>query len=210
MADPTSQLPKTSAFLLEWEWDAVRYRAASQVADGLLKDREISAIAGISDRQLRTWKKHPPFAALVSGVNGTVADAFKEDVVASKAGRLRILIDTHNKLLAIIEARALQHWEEREWAAGESTGLIVTKVTVGMSTSKEASLDTGLIKAMLDVQERIARELGQLDTSINVKHSGCVDHVHRVSQHNALTDQELEQLERIALSAQSREHEVPV
>lgn len=210
MASEAAQLPKTSAVLAGWTWDSVKYRAASQVADGVLKNSEIAAIAGITDRQLRTWKKHPPFAALVAAITGSVAVAFQDEAVASKAGRIRILIDMHNKLLAVIEERAERYAEERSWAPGESTGLIVTKESIGMSISKEASIDTGLLKSMLDIQERISKELSQWDYGrVDVKHSGRVDHVVRIPQHlHNLSDDELAALERIALKAQDAEHEV--
>lgn len=229
MADGTGQaeaLPKSSAFLPEWEWDAVKYRAASRVADGALSNKEIAHEAGISDRQLRTWKKHPPFASLVSAIAGEVGDAFRNEAVATKAGRLRILIDMHNKLLAVIEARAAAAIEMQErqglggdtlqtprsmWAAGEETGVIVTKETWGKTNSREAAVDNATLKSMLDIQDRIARELGQREDAINVKHSGRVDHVHRIPQGlQNLSDDELDALEVIAAKAVATEHEVPV
>lgn len=192
--------------------DAAKYRAASQLADGVMTDAAIAKEASVAVRQLHRWKKEPAFAALVQGLIGEAADAIKHEAVATKAGRLRILTDLHNKLLVIIEARAERHAIERAWAAGESTGLIVTKETWGKTRSQEASVDASLIRELLNLQERIARELGQWDFGkLDVKHSGRVDHVVRVPQqlHN-LSDDELDALERIALKAQDAEHEVSV
>ena len=217
---------KTSANVSKIEMDAAKYRAASQLADGQMPDREIAKQAGVTQRQIDRWKKEPAFAALVRGLIADAADAIRHEAVATKAGRLRILTDTHNKLLQIIEARVEAATRAVDvtdlggdalrtprsiWAAGEATGLIVTKETWGKTSSHEAAVDTSLIKSLLDVQERIARELGQFETSVNVKHSGRVDHVVRVPQqlHN-LSDDELDALERIALKAQDAEHEVSV
>lgn len=213
MADGTGQaeaLPKSSAFLPEWEWDAVKYRAASRVADGALSNKEIAHEAGISDRQLRTWKKHPPFASLVAAIAGEVGDAFRNEAVATKAGRLRILIDMHNKLLAVIEARAgvAQAQAPRAWAAGEETGVIVTKETWGKTNSHEAAVDNATLKSMLDIQDRIARELGQREDAINVKHSGRVDVVHRPAAVKQLTDAELDELTELAHRVAERNPEL--
>lgn len=207
------------------EMVATKYRAASQVADGTMLDAEIAKQAGVSRRQLDRWKKEPAFAALVNGITGKAANAIRDEAVASKAGRLRILTDLHNKLLQIIEARmqaadriaAMQgeggsklQTPRSVWAAGEDTGLIVTKETWGKANSHEASVDTSLIKQILDLQERIAKELGQWDYGrVDIKHSGSVDHVVHVPERirNLTTDQLLA-LEEIAASAIAAEHEV--
>lgn len=207
------------------EMNGRKYRAASQVADGVITDAQIATGAGIDRRQLARWKKEPSFAALVQGLIGEAADAIKHEAVATKAGRLRILTDLHNKLLQVIEARAsaATRMQEREglggdmlrtprdvWAAGETTGIIVTKETWGKTNSQEAAVDTALIKQILDLQERIAKELGQWDYGrVDVKHSGRVDHVIRVPQGmRNLSDDELDALEAIALKAHATEHEV--
>lgn len=195
MADAT--VPKSSE-LVTWQWDACRYRAAAQVADGTLKDAPIAKQAGITTRQLRKWKKQPEFSALVHGITADAGASIRDEVVASKAGRLRILVDMHNKLLAIIEARAERHANEREWAAGESTGLIVTKETWGKTNSQEAAVDLGLVKEIRSLHEQIVNELNDWDTSVSVKHSGRVDHVHRTAKYDNLSDDELDALERIA------------
>src|SRR5690606_12421430 len=112
---------------------------------------------------------------------------------------LRILVDLHNKLWAIIEARAERYAEEREWAAGESTGLIVTKETWGKTNSQEAVADIAIVKQIQSLQEQIVKELRDWDTSVNIKHSGRVDHVHRVPEGlRTLTDDELDKLEELA------------
>lgn len=179
-------------------WTAAKYRAAAQLADGLLTDRDIARQAGINRRQLTRWKHEPAFAVLVAAITGEAATAVKGEAVASKAGRLRILVDLHNKLLTVIEARAAAGQQERDWAAGEATGLIVTEETWGKVESRKAAVDTATLKELRSLQEQIARELGQWETSISVKHSGRVDHVHRVNRYESLTDDELDQLEQLA------------
>lgn len=225
MADGTGQtetVPKSSAFLPRWEWDAGKYRAASRVADGALTNKEVAAEAGITERQLQKWKNHPPFASLVAAIAGEVGDAFRNEAVATKAGRLRILIDMHNKLLAVIEARAAAAIlvQQRQgvggdalqtpravWAAGEETGVVVTKETWGKTNSHEASVDNATLKSLLDIQDRIARELGQREDTINVRHSGRVDHVHRIPEGlHQFSNDELANLEVLAEKYEAARH----
>jgi hypothetical protein len=195
MPRSSSTVPNYSDHFARWEWNSLKYRAAADVAN-------------ITRRHLVRWKKHPQFDALVRGILGDVQHSARDEIVTTKAGRLRILIDLHNKLLAIIEARAERHADEREWAAGESTGLIVTKESVGNTYSREAAVDVALVKQIQSIQEQIAKELGQWDSSINVRHTGRVDHVHRSLAHSQLTDEQLEFLEAIALDIQAKEHAV--
>jgi hypothetical protein len=198
----------TSANVSKWAWDAAKYRAAAQLADGRVPDREIAKQAGVNQRQIDRWKKQPSFAALVAAITDKAADAIRDEAVASKAGRLRILVDLHNKLLAVIEARAERHADERAWAAGESTGLIVTEETWGKVESRKAAVDTATLKELRSYQEQIVKELNDWDTSVSVKHSGRVDHVHRVTPHDNLTVDQLEALEAIALDAFAKEHAI--
>jgi demethoxyubiquinone hydroxylase (CLK1/Coq7/Cat5 family) len=107
-------------------------------------------------------------------------------------------VDLHNKLLAIIEARMAAYADERSWAAGESTGLIVTKESWGNTDSREAQVDLGLVKQIQSLHEQIVKEQRDWDTSVSVKHMGRVDHVHRNPDLKQLTDDELDALERIA------------
>jgi transposase-like protein len=208
--DPTSEpdtVPESSAFL-GWTWNAARYRAAAQIADGTFKDSDIAKQAGITARQLRKWKKQPEFAALVHAITSDATSAIRDEIVASKAGRLRVLVDLHNKLLAIIEARMAVHADERVWAAGESTGLIVTKESWGNTDSREAQADLGLVKQIQSLHEQIIKEQNNWDTKLNVRHSGRVDHVHRSIPHTNLSVDQLEALETIAADAYEREHAV--
>lgn len=46
-------------------WNEQRIQAAQHVASGRLTDLEIAAEVGISDRQLRRWKRIPEFRARV-------------------------------------------------------------------------------------------------------------------------------------------------
>jgi len=204
--------PKTSANVSRITVDARKYRAASQLADGTIPDREIAQIAGVTQRQLDRWKKDPTFASLVQGLIGEASEAIRHEAVATKAGRIRVLADLHNKILQVIEARSYAQESERQWAPGEHTGLIATKETIGLeSISREAAVDVATLKELRSIQEQIAKELGQWDTSVNVRHSGRIDHVHRIPDGlRNLSNDELDALERIALKATSSEHQVAV
>lgn len=193
-------LPQTST-KPGWVWNAARYRAAAQVADGILTHRAIAKQAGVSSRQLTTWKQHPAFAALVNAITTDAASSIRDEVVATKAGRLRVLVDLHNDLLAIKEARArvaAERAQQRDWAAGEETGLVVTKETWGKVMAQEATADLALVKQIQSLHEQIVKEQRNWDTSVTVKHSGRVDHVIRNPDLKALSDEELDALERIA------------
>lgn len=206
MPEPPAQstLPETST-KPAWSWNAARYRAAAQIADGVLKDREIATQAGITTRQLRTWKKHPDFATLVQAITTDATSSIRDEVVATKAGRLRVLVDLHNDLLAIKEARAAARAEERDWAAGESTGLVVTRETWGKTNSREAEVDLGLVKQIQSLHEQIVKEMNNWDASLKVQHTGRVDHVHRAPMLKDLSIDQLEKLESIAMEAIEQE-----
>lgn len=193
-------LPKTS-HNSGWGWTASRYRAAAQIADGTLTLSQIAKQAGITRRQLTTWRNQPEFIALVNAISGDAFEAIRDEVVSSKAGRLRILVDLHNKLLAVIEARMAAHADERPWAAGESTGLVVTKESWGNTDSREAQVDIGLVKQIQSLHEQIVKEQRDWDTSVNVRHSGRIDHVHRNPDLKALSDDEIDRLEELAQRA---------
>lgn len=164
-----------------------------------MKIGDIAKQAGITERRLHMWREQPEFAALVRAITGDAASAIRDEVVASKAGRLRILVDLHNRLYAIVEARAERHADERDWAAGESTGLIVTKETWGKTNSREAQADIAIVKQIQSLHEQIVKELNDWDTSVSVKHSGRIDHVHRTAKYDTLSDEELEALEHLAV-----------
>lgn len=73
-----------------------------------------------------------------------------------------------------------------------------------------ASTISALVSSRTTARASLLKAHGLLTDRLNVKHSGRVDHVHRIPQSlHALTDDELDALEIIATKALAAEHEVP-
>lgn len=181
-----------------FRWDLSRRIAAVRVADGTIDDDDIASEAGITDRQLRTWKLRPEFARFVDALMADAMEPVRNLLIADKSKRVVVLQDLLERQLRVVEERAAN---PDDATAGIRTGLLVRqwkKVGTGRDAEmvEEYAVDTGLVASIQATLKRGAEELGQIETKVTVK--GTVRHDHRHRGLSALSDAELDQLEILA------------
>src|ERR1700690_3870045 len=81
--------------------------AAQMLAEDRHSDLEIAQLCGIHLRTLGKWKVRPEFAARVKELSGIYADRALRFGLARKERRLTVLSDMHEKLVRIVEERAI-------------------------------------------------------------------------------------------------------
>ncbi len=174
--------------MAEFRWTTIRARAAEMLADDHASDEQIADELHISRSQLSRWKKQPAFAARVSDIVAAQQAALLADGIVQKQNRVQDLNELRTKLLTIIEQR--KDSPLTEGAAGGETGLLVAEPMLikiyesngedgdDLSAVRGASkivyklaLDTGLIRALLDVEKQAAIELGQWEEKSHVSGS---------------------------------------
>jgi hypothetical protein len=158
-------------------------RATVLVAEDQLTDEEIAREVGITRRTLAIWKNQLLFVECVRQAGADLWNAAMRRGIARRDRRLAALQKVHNRLLAVIEARAAD--PDMKSIPGGSTGLIVRKpvTSAGTVAGYEYAVDTGTIAEIRKVQELAAKELGQLTER----------HEHRVIRSfRDLTDDELQ------------------
>lgn len=138
--------------------------AARLLAEDRLEEREICARVGIHTSTLWHWKQDADFNRLVDQlVRARMKHAF-EMGLSRRERRIEDLKTLHDKLFTVIQKRS-EDANTRRLPGGE-TGLVALSVK-GVGSGENftvvpvAEVDTGTINAILDVQERIADELGQ-------------------------------------------------
>lgn len=153
-------------------------RAAGLLAEDRLKDEEIAAEVGITDRQLRKWKQRPEFAAKVAEYVERYAERILKQGIARKERRVAALHDRWERMQRVIEARADEHAD----VPGGDTGLLVREAKLvkvyktdgcmddGDETLYSAkrdvlvyeySVDTALLKELRETEKQAAQEAGQ-------------------------------------------------
>lgn len=146
-----------------FRWTAARARAAVLLAEDALTDAEIAARADVSDRQLRTWKRHPEFWARVQEHVAALEAATLRYRIARRRERVAALDERWQLMARVIAARGEAMTGE---APGSETGLLVRQVKVVGSgehqrTVEEYAVDTGLLRELRGTEEQAAREVGQ-------------------------------------------------
>lgn len=124
--------------------------------------------------------------------------------IAEKQNRIDDYDDLRRRLKQVIDERAEQHPVIEELiaspAAGASSGLMVLTVRYlpGGGRVEEWGVDTGTIKALMDVNKQAAQEMGQWTEKkeLTGKDGGAIQHNHRLDL-SSLSDEELILLERI-------------
>jgi hypothetical protein len=166
--------------------------AASLLADDELTDAEIAAQVEITPRQLYNWKNRPEFAALVGDYVGKLQAGMLRLRIAKKRERVKTLDNLRTRLLTVADARGERYRGELDAAEdaaaatrrffGDSvppeaaTGLLVRQETVNAQGMKTVnwSVDTGLVKTIMDLQKEAGQELGQRVDKSEIEHSGLV------------------------------------
>lgn len=139
-------------------------KAARLLAEDALSDEQIAAECGVSRTALAKWKKKEVFAARVNAISEQYAERALKHGIARRERRLAILNGLHDKMLQVIEERAV----DPEFAdiPGGTTGL-VTKNLKGIGKGEDFrvvevyEVDTGTLKEIRGTQEQAAKELGQ-------------------------------------------------
>lgn len=124
----------------------------------------------------------------LDALKAKVAEAVHEVTIADKRDRLLGMHDRWMRLQSVIQARSL----DRTWKdiPGHDTGLLAhtIKVAGNGDSFDEFAVDTGLLKAMLDLEHEAANQLGQLpkgDTNIFTGPNLIVREYHGYDPHAA-------------------------
>lgn len=134
------------------------------VAEDRRPDWKIAELLGISESTLTKWKRDKVFAARVAEITKEFSDRSLKYALARRERRLQVLSDMHERILTVIDERAVD--ESMSKAAGWKTGILVrTFKSIGSGVSaykvSEYAVDVPLLRELRAIQEQIARELGQ-------------------------------------------------
>lgn len=141
-----------------------REKAAQLVAEDVLSDEKIAAEVGIGRRTLARWKADQRFLARVETIAAAYAKRALKHGLARKECRLAVLNDLHQRMLQVIEERALS--PDLASVPGGKTGL-VTKTLKGIGKGDDFQVvevyevDTSTVGKICDLQKQVAEELGQ-------------------------------------------------
>jgi putative insertion element HTH domain-containing protein len=150
---------------------ARRVKAAQLVAEDALTDEQIAAKVGITDRQLRRWKRQPAFSELVTEIAERLAAEIRGKGLVELSNRVDALNSRWARMQAVIEERAA---DPTMTAPGSSTGLLTrTQKQIGSGDSavtvEEYQVDTGLLKELREHEKQAAQELGQWSKKARVE-----------------------------------------
>ncbi|MCA9878433.1 MAG: hypothetical protein KC442_11645 [Thermomicrobiales bacterium] len=174
-----------------------------EVAAMLARDvsvNEIARQAGVTPRTILNWSKTDEAQAHIAAIRASVRDATRHLAVADKVRRINHAQEMLDGVMAVIAARRAAGAAEAMALPGEETGHVAVKTESvgGRVTKREAAFDASLHAEARKWLEYAARELSDIETGVNVRHSGRVDHVVRRPDLSALTDGELEKLAELA------------
>lgn len=201
-----------------FRWTKPKRRAAALLALDELKDEEIAEKVGVSPRALWYWKAHPDFKAEIERLCAEAAERIMARGIARKEKRIEAANERHQLMNQVIRSRAKVNRhrnvnglsDEDEpmdllgyTAAGADTGLMVHTVTyLKEGRREEWAIDTGLLKELRELEKQAAQEMGQWVTRSET--TGKDGDPIRIELSrpdlSALSDEELEILERIARS----------
>lgn len=147
-----------------FSWTKSSEHAAQLVADGKLTFRVIGKKVGVSDVTLRSWRTHPEFQARVSRIVAEYKEETRRIGIAVREQRIRAQNSRWNKLQRIIQERGRD--AKHQGVPGWETGLLTHDIkSVGSGDSMVVvdlyQLDTGLLKAMLDLEKQTPQDLGE-------------------------------------------------
>lgn len=178
--------------------------AAAMLAEGVPMP-EIARQLGVTDRTILSWSKTEEAQAHIAAINASVAEATKGLAVANKVRRIVQAQEMVDGIDAVIAARRKAGASGRKRlldpdpVPGEETGHVAVKeIEIKGVRTREAAFDAALHNERRKWLEYVAKEKGELDTRLNVKHSGRVDHVVQRRDLSGLTDEELDHLTELA------------
>jgi hypothetical protein len=145
-------------------WNEQTEQAAALLAEGRLSDAEIATRIGVHRKTLYRWRKDPAFTARVTEILDRVREETLRRGIAVKTRRIDVSNSLWERLLRVAEERAADPLIRG--VPGGSTGLVTARRKILRSGDAaeevvEHALDTGLLKALVEIQKLAARELGQ-------------------------------------------------
>jgi hypothetical protein len=159
---------------------AKQFEAAQHVANDRLTDEAITQLLGISRRTLGNWKNRPPFIFRVEEIKEETSAKLAKRGIREKERRIDELIERHTILKTIAEERGRA--AEMDGVPGGRTGWIVRQermIGVGKNAEKivEYKTDIAGMAEMRNIEDKVARELGQLDDKGDVRENSSADGV---------------------------------
>lgn len=156
---------------------------------------EVARQLGVTRRTVQTWAKTEECQAHITAIKTSVREATKHLAVADKVRRIAYAQEMRDGIDALIAARREAGMTGKQPMTGEATGHVAVKdVEIKGVRTREAAFDAALHAEARKWNEYAAKELGEFDAGLNVKHSGRVDHIISRMDLGALTDDELESL----------------
>jgi hypothetical protein len=164
-------MPQMSENVRLFRLSARRVKAAQLVAEDALTDEQIAAKVGITDRQLRRWKRQPAFTDLVTEIAERLAAEIRGKGLVELSNRVDALNARWGRMQAVIAERAADPTMD---APGANTGLLTrTQKQIGSGASavmvEEYQVDTGLLKELREHEKQAAQELGQWSEKARVE-----------------------------------------
>lgn len=159
--------------------------------------KEIARQLSITPRTVLNWSKTEEAQNHIVAIKASVREATKHLAIADKVRRVVYAQQMRDGIDALIAAR--KDAGARQHVVGAETGQVAVKTTITevrdrTTETYEAAFDATLHAEARKWNEYAAKELDDLETGINVRHSGRVDHVIRRLDLSALSDEELESL----------------
>ena len=169
----------------------------------LARDVSVSEVArqmGVSRRTIQTWAKTPECQQHIAAIKAGVREATKHLAIADKVRRVRYAQDMLDGTQAVIHERREAAKSSASPLPGESTGHVAVKTETlsNLVTKREAAFDASIHAEARKWLEYAAKELGDVESGITVRHSGRVDHRHStLPDFSALTLEEQFQLDQM-------------
>jgi len=146
-------------------------KAARLLAEDKLTNLAIATQCGVSEYAISRWKRNfPAFVELVERYRAVIAHEAHEHGIALKHNRVRSLNRRWMKLNKLLDDRATDAAANPEFVGvpGADTGLLVRqRKCIGGGQHgefiNEFVIDHDLLKAINEVEEQAARELGQYE-----------------------------------------------
>ncbi len=141
---------------------------------------EVARQKGVTRRTIQTWAKTDEAQAHIAAVKAGVREATKALSVADKVRRIQHAQTMFDGVMAVIESRRRAGVLARNPFPGEETGHVAVKTeTLGNAVVKrEAAFDASIHAEARKWLEYAAKELGDVEVAVNVKHGGRIDHRH--------------------------------
>ncbi len=89
MSESVRKVQKKTGKRGAWEWSEAKEQAAQMLWEGRLTQAEIGRRVGVSDRQLRRWKRTPEFAVRIQEMARATQAAYHREFLQKLAQRWR-------------------------------------------------------------------------------------------------------------------------